>query len=97
MAHPSNQIADLAGNGGPTGPAVPDLPSPEQAKSLAIPGDRRRGLENVQCGTPAAPDPREANPQQTVGRSQFRPFSGRPLQDPDLVPESDVLQLQCSA
>ena len=93
-AHPADQIADLAGNGGPTHPAVPDLPSPEKAKSPAMPSDRGRGFHDVQRRAPLAPDLREENPKQTVGCSQLRPFSGRPLQDPDLVPESDVLQLQ---
>jgi hypothetical protein len=76
---------------------MPNLPSLEKAKSLAMPGDRGCGLDNVQRRAPAAPDPGEENPKQTVGRSQFRPFSSRPLQDPDLVPESEVLQLQRSA
>src|SRR5216683_613801 len=42
-AHPADQIADLARNAGPTYPAMPDLPGPEKAKSLAMPGDRGRG------------------------------------------------------
>src|ERR1700674_1894607 len=95
--HPADQIADLAGNGGPTRPAMPDLPGPEKAKSLAMPGDRGRGFDDVQRRAPVAPDPREENPKQTVGGSQLRPFSGRALKDADLVPERDVLQLQRSA
>jgi len=96
-AHPSNQITDLAGNGGPALLAMPDLPGPEKSKSLAMPGYRGCGLDDVQRRAPAAPDPREENPKQTVGRGQLRPFSGGPLQVPNLVPASDVLQLQRSA
>jgi len=47
-AHPADQIADLAGNGGPTHAAMPNLPGPEKAKSLAMPGDRGRGSDDVQ-------------------------------------------------
>src|SRR6266446_6775396 len=95
--HPADQIADLARNAGPTYSAMPDLPGPEKAKSLAMPGDRGRGLDDVQRRAPVPPDPGEENPKQTVGGSQLRPFSGRALEDADLVPESDVLQLQRSA
>src|SRR6266849_419308 len=95
--HPADQIPDLAGNGGPTHPAMPDLPGPEETKSLAVPGDRRRGLDDVQRRAPVAPNPGEEHPQQTVGGSQLRPFPGRALKDTDLVPESHVLQLQHSA
>src|SRR5712691_8861670 len=96
-AHPADQIADLAGNSAPTRPAMPDLPGPEKAKSLAMPGDRRRGLEDVQRRAPVAPDPREENPKQTVGGSQLRPLPGGALQDPDLMPQGDMFQLQRSA
>src|SRR5713226_6652415 len=96
-AHPSDQIADLAGNGGPTHLAMPDLPGPEKAKSLAMPGDRRRRFDDVQRRAPVPPDPGEENPKQAVGHSQLRPFPGGALKDPDLVPESEVLQLQRSA
>jgi hypothetical protein len=56
-AHPADQIADFARNRGPTLPPVPDLPGPEQAKSLAMLGDRRRRLHDVQRRAPVAPDP----------------------------------------
>jgi hypothetical protein len=81
-AHPSNQIADLARNPGPTGPAMPDLPNPEKAKSLAMPGDRRRGFEDVQRRTPVASDTREENPKQTVDSSQFRASSADRFRTP---------------
>src|SRR5258707_5418671 len=96
-AHAADQIADLAGNSGQTSPAMPDLPGPEKAKSLAMPGDCGRGLDDVQRRAPVVPDPGEKNPKQTVGGSQLRPFSGRALEYANLVPESDVLQLQHSA
>src|SRR6266849_3191126 len=73
---------------------MPDLPGPEETKSLAMPGERRRGLDDVQRRAPVAPDPGEQHPKQTVGGSQLRPFPGRALKDTDLVPESHVLQLQ---
>jgi hypothetical protein len=76
---------------------MPDLPGPEETKSLTMPGDRRRGLDDVQCRAPVARDPGEEHPKQTVDRSQLRPFPGRTLKDPDLVAERDVLQLQHSA
>src|SRR5205814_7064480 len=86
-----------AGNGGPTRLAMPDLPSPEQAKSLTVPCNHRLGLDHVQRRTPVAPNPGDENPKQAVGGSQLRPSPGRPLKDPDLVPEGQVLQLQRSS
>src|SRR5712691_10091140 len=96
-AYPSDQFADLAGNGGPTRLTMPDLPGPEKAKSLAVPGNHRLGLDHVQRRAPVALNLRDEDPKQAVGGSQLRPFSGRPLKDADLVTESEVLQLQRSA
>jgi hypothetical protein len=70
---------------------------PISRKFLAMPSDRRRGLDDVQRRAPVAPDPGEQHPQQTVGGSQLRPFPGEALKDTDLVLESHVLQLQHSA
>ena len=47
--YPADQIADLTGNAGSTLPTMPDLPGPEEMKSLAVPGDRRREFNDVQC------------------------------------------------
>jgi len=57
---------------------MPDLPGPEKAKSLAVPGNHRLGLDHVQRRAPVAPNPGDKNPKQAVGGSQLRPFSGRP-------------------
>src|SRR5712692_152331 len=56
---------------------MPDFPGPEETKSLAMPGERRRGLDDVQRRAPVTPDPGEEHPQHAVGGSQLRPFPGR--------------------
>ena len=38
-AHPPDQIADLTGNGRTARLTEPNFPSPEEAKSFAMPGD----------------------------------------------------------
>ena len=46
-AYFADQIADLAGNGGPTYLAMPNFPGPEETKSLAMPSDHGGGLDDV--------------------------------------------------
>ena len=47
-AHLADQILDLAGNGGSSGFAVPDLPGPEQAKARTMPCQDGFGLDDGQ-------------------------------------------------
>jgi hypothetical protein len=61
-AHFADQIADLAGNRGPTHSAIPDLPGPEQAKFLVITRDHGGGFDDVQRRAPVAPDPGQGHP-----------------------------------
>jgi hypothetical protein len=51
-AYFADQIAGLACNRGPTHSATPDLPLPEQAKSLAMPRDHSGRREDVQSRAP---------------------------------------------
>jgi hypothetical protein len=47
-AHLADEVANVQRNCRTTDVSVPDLPGPEKAKSLAMPGDRGRGCDDVQ-------------------------------------------------
>src|SRR5262249_13904305 len=83
--HPADQIPDLARNDRSSRLAVPHLPSPEQAKAAAMPGNDGFWLDDGQRRGPAAPDARQPDPQQAVPRRQFRAFSRGALKHADLV------------
>ncbi len=95
-AHPADQIANLARNDGSSRSAAPHLPSPEQAKAGAMPGNDRFGLDDCQRRAPAAPEAGQADPQQAVPGGQFRALSCGPLKHADLVAQSQVLELNGS-
>ena len=95
-AHPADQISDLAGNDGSSGLAAPHLPGPEQTKAGTMPGNDRFWLDDGQRRAPVAPEAGQADPQQAVHWSQFRPFYCGPLKHADLVAQSQVLELKGS-
>src|SRR5215469_16736101 len=64
--HPTDQIADFVSDGRTTRLSVPDLPSPEEANSSAVPGyDGLRFHEN-QCRAPILPDAGQARPEEAI-------------------------------
>jgi hypothetical protein len=74
------------------------LPSPIEAKSLAMPGDDGLRFDKEQCRTPIVPQPREPNPQDTVSPIEAELVkTARTLQDQELMPESKNLCLQNGA
>ena len=56
MAHPADQVADFTRKRGSSRLAPPNLPHPEEAKALAVPGNDRLGLYDGQRRAPVAPD-----------------------------------------
>jgi hypothetical protein len=53
-AHLADQIPNVLGNRRPSGLTVTDLPSPEQAEALPMPGDHSLRLDDDEGGTPPA-------------------------------------------
>ena len=54
------------------GLAVPNLPTPEQAKALTLPAYDCRSLDDGNAGFPAVPDRGEPCPEKAVSRAQLR-------------------------
>jgi len=50
--------------------ATPTLPSPIEAKSLAMPGDNRLRFDKEQRRSPIVPQPREPNPQDSISPTE---------------------------
>ena len=79
--------------------ATPTLPSPIEAKSLAMPGDNRLRFDKEQRRSPIVPQPREPNPQDSISPTETELMTAvRTLQDQKLMSESKNLCLQrCSS
>jgi hypothetical protein len=69
---------NLRRHGGAAWLAVADLPTPEETKALTMPGDDSVRLHDHQGGSPIVPDPRQAHPEDLIGRRQFQPLRRRP-------------------
>jgi hypothetical protein len=63
---------------------------PELAKALPLPPDDRVRLYVGQGGAPALPDQRQANPEEPIEGSQYRPLAF-PLEGCELKAESGIL------
>lgn len=75
--------------------ATPTLPSPIEAKSLAMPGDDRLWLDQEQRRTPIVPQSGEPNPRDSIRPAKTQLVTAaRTLQDQELVAESKTLCLQ---
>jgi hypothetical protein len=93
-AHVPDEIPNFRRYGRPTF-ATPTLPSPIDAKSLAMPGDNRLRFDKEQCRTPIIPHTGEPNPQDSVRKAEAEPVTtARTLQDQELMPECKNLCLQ---
>src|SRR2546429_2352042 len=75
--------------------ATPTLPSPIEAKSLAMPSDNRLRFDKEQRRSPIVPQPREPNPQDSISPTETELMTAvRTLQDQKLMSESKNLCLQ---
>src|SRR6266850_5881583 len=68
-AHLPNQIPNFQRHRRATF-ATPTLPSPIEAKPLAMPGDNGLQFDNEQCRSPVVPQPREPNPQGSISPTE---------------------------
>ena len=55
--------------------ATPTLPSPIEAKALAMPSDNRLRFDKEQCQTPIVPYAGEPNPQDSVRKAETEPVT----------------------
>jgi hypothetical protein len=89
----ANEFSDVFRHRRPPRSTVTDLPGPEHTKALAVPSDDGVGFDDDKSGPPAAPDRAQPCPQEAIRRRQFRALHGA-LENTELVPECEVLQLE---
>ena len=87
IAHLPNEGTNLGWNRWPARLASPNLPRPENAKRIAVPGNDGFGLDDDQRRTPVRPDAGQPNPQKTIGCLQGRAFLRGALKHADLMPK----------
>jgi hypothetical protein len=97
FAHAADQIANFAWDRRAARLAAADLPRPEEAKRLAVPGNDCFRLHDNERRTPTCPNAGQPNPQESVSCVQRRALPRRALENPDLMPECNILELQRSA
>jgi hypothetical protein len=96
-AHLPNQFADFRRYRRATF-ATPTPPAPIKPKSLAIPGDDRRRLDDEQSRPPIAPQLRKPDQEDSVSPTETGLLSAaRTLQDQELMTKSKNLCLQSCA
>ena len=59
-----------------------------------MPGDDGLGLDDDESGAPAAPHPEKPHPEKTVRTREPDPPRARTVQDLELMPEREDLELQ---
>src|SRR5215471_19216347 len=93
-AHLPNQFSDLLRHCRASGLPAADLPSPEQAVSLAVPGNHRIRFYDAECRAPRGPCSTKPGPQHPVEPVQFGLLYGA-LQNAKLMAKREDLKLQC--
>ena len=92
-----NQIADFRRYRRVTF-ATPTPPAPIKPKSLAMPGDDRRRLDDEQCRPPIAPQLRKPDQEDSVSPTETELLTApRTLQNQELMAKSKNLCLQSGA
>src|SRR4051794_39181776 len=94
VAHAPDEIPNIVRDRWPPSLASADLPRPEEAQRLAVPGNDCFGLDNDQRRTPLRPHAGEPDPQKTVNCLQPWALCRGALKNADLMPERNILQLQ---
>jgi hypothetical protein len=72
-------------------PAPLGLPSPVELEALAVPGEDGRGLDDDETGSPARPDLRDPDPEDSVPPRHAGSANGS-LEDQELMAQREVLQ-----
>lgn len=92
-AQPSDQLPDFFRDRRSAGPPTPDLPSPEEPESLAVPGDHSLWLNDDEGGSPIRPQTGKPCPEEAISGRQFRSLH-RALENAKLVPQCDVFEVE---
>ena len=91
--HSTDQRADVWSRGWTTG-AVPTLPGPEQAEAASVPGEDGLRLDEDKRRPPTAPCARQPRPEHPIRRGQTKSRGARAIQDRQLMPEREDLEVQ---
>jgi hypothetical protein len=62
-----------------------------------MPGEHRRGLNDMERRTPAVPSLRQPRPQHTINGREAKPWTAGTIHHGQLVPKREDLQVQCRA
>ena len=92
-SHLTDEAPDLGTRGGA---ARQGLPSPDEAKRAAVPGDHGVGLDQDQAVLPALPATQDQGPEGSVPACERQASLSGPFQDEDLVPEGQDLSREGS-
>ncbi len=92
--HLANQFAYLPRHHGSSGSSAADLPGPEQAESLAVPGNHGSRFHDAAERSPIGPCGTKPSPQQAVAPVQPG-ILHRTLQHAQLMAKGENLKLQC--
>ena len=95
-AHLPNQLADFFRHRWAPGSAMTDFPGPEQPEALAVSANDGFRFDDHQGRPPIGPKFAQPNPEEPIGGRQFGPLYGA-TQHAKLVPEREVLQLECGS
>src|SRR4029434_6383186 len=69
---------------------------PDLTEAFPVPGDHGMRFDDDKRRSPVGPDLAQPCPEESMRRRQSRPLH-RPLQDDELMPERQVLQMECGS
>jgi len=95
-ANPPNQFTDFLRHWWAPGLAAADFPCPEQAESLAVPGNQGIRFYDAEGRAPRGPCSTKPGPEYPVESVQLRFLHGS-LQHAKLMAKREDLKLQCSS
>ena len=93
LGHLPDELTDVRGNGWSTASVPTAFPGPVQPEAFSVPSDDGFGFHEGERLGPVFPDPGEQDPKESVAVRQVRTID-RPLQDSDLLPQSEILESQ---
>ena len=93
--HLPDESTDVLRYGGASG-STPGLPGPEEAEAFARPPHDGVGLHDDERVPPSWPQLGQADPEDTIGRSEMRASRPRMLENGELLTKSEDLKLESS-
>jgi hypothetical protein len=96
LRHRANERTDVRGHRR-SPDAAPTVPSPPQLEASPMPRDDGLWLDDHECRSPSSPDAREPHPEPAVCHRQSHPPRSAALQDLQLVPQRQDVELKRGA